>query len=149
VTNRITAIPYRPGHLDFLFYRNVSSPREALEKRLAVLSAIPNSISMTVLLDSMPIAIVGGALKWPGVAEAWSVLSDEIQRVPKLFSTYVLGFVESAMASHSLHRLEVTVLEGHATGQRWAEFLGFKNEGLMQGYGADGSNHFLYARVQP
>ena len=40
-----------------------------------------------------------------------------------------------------------SVKSNFKTGLRFAEFLGFKNEGLMRGYGPDKSDYYLMAKV--
>ena len=44
-------------------------------------------------------------------------------------------------------RIQAAVRADWPEAQRFAEFLGLENEGLMRKYGPDGSDYFRFAKV--
>ncbi|WP_067753098.1 hypothetical protein [Orrella dioscoreae] len=75
---------------------------------------------------------------------AWAMLSERALRQFKTIHRVVSQVVDAA----PWRRVEMAVDARHATACAWAERLGFKREGHMQAYTADGRDCFLYARVK-
>ena len=51
------------------------------------------------------------------------------------------------MSTNKIWRLQTAVKSNFKTGLRFAEFLGFKNEGLMKAYGPDKTDYYRMARI--
>ena len=60
----------------------------------------------------------------------------------------VRTFLDDVSERESLRRVQATTHADFDRGRRFLEWLGFKNEGVLQGYGPDGSDHIIYARVK-
>ncbi len=74
----------------------------------------------------------------------WALITEDIGRNFFMFHKAVLEFLDNT----GLPRLEMDVLVGFKEGERWAQMLGFKLEGLMHGYNPDGADSYLYARIK-
>jgi RimJ/RimL family protein N-acetyltransferase len=44
-------------------------------------------------------------------------------------------------------RIQASIAVTDKTAKRFAEWLGFQNEGVMKKYGPDGTDYYRYARV--
>jgi ribosomal protein S18 acetylase RimI-like enzyme len=89
----------------------------------------------------------GCIILWTGVAEMWSIISDDARRYPKQLTLVAKGFSDIVAQSLSLHRLQLTVRSDEPRALRWAEYLGFEIEGLMKKYSPDGADTYILARV--
>ena len=77
-------------------------------------------------------------------ANAWAIIDGEIGPDYIHFHKAVNRFLDSA----EYQRIEMAVEVNFKEAKRWAEMLGFKQEGLMHKYFANGNDAFLYARVK-
>ena len=75
---------------------------------------------------------------------AWALVAKDIGRSFYSFHKSVLNFLEES----NLVRIETAVQYDFHDGHRWAQLLGFKPEGVMKKYFADGQDAILYARVR-
>ena len=78
----------------------------------------------------------------------WAVTSEEVKEKPISFHRLTLSVIAHYERELGLHRIQISVREGYTEGMRWAEKLGFQNEGLMRSYMSDKTNHYRYARVR-
>jgi hypothetical protein len=135
---KLIVADYEPKHL------------EKLQPRLCHQGEVPKHImthSITVLNGDQPIAILGGFKMSPKIIQIWALLSDEIQKCPIAFHKICLKVLEFYEMKEKPRRMQIDVRVDYPTGQRWAESLGFVQEGCMQAYAPDGSSSYLYARV--
>ena len=84
---------------------------------------------------------------WDGVAECWLVGgwrlgSHKISAVRALTAT-----LAHQVKKQQLRRLQAVVQADWDEAVRFVEFLRFKREGLLRGYGPVGSDHYVYARI--
>jgi len=84
---------------------------------------------------------------WDGVAECWLVGGWRL-------GTHKLSAVRALTATlarqvkeQQLRRLQAVVRADWDEAVRFVEFLRFEREGLLRGYGPDGSDHYVYARI--
>lgn len=146
--SNLSFITFQTGHLDLFKKKEVFATYRDLKTRTSKLVNHPGAYTRTILLDGRPIAVIGVVKLWDGVAEAWSVTSDEVRRVPLSFHKVVSGLIKAVERHLGIRRIQMSVDENYSEGHRWAEALGFKREGLMLKYGPIGENHFLYARTR-
>jgi len=84
---------------------------------------------------------------WDGVAECWLVGgwrlgSHKVSAVRALTVT-----LARLVKEQQLRRLQAIVRADWDQAVRFVEFLRFEREGLLRGYGPDGSDHYVYARI--
>jgi hypothetical protein len=85
-----------------------------------------NEIVAYTLLDDDKVLAVGGAhIMWFGAGEGWVLVSPDCLRTPASFARHV----------------------DDDRAYRFAEWLGFENEGIMRKYGVDGGDYYRMARV--
>lgn len=77
-------------------------------------------------------------------AVAWAIIDRNIGVDYIHFHKAVSKFLDES----DYQRIEMAVDTGFNQAKRWATMLGFKQEGLMHKYFANGADAFLYARVQ-
>ncbi len=92
----------------------------------------------------------GGVLQQHyGRCQAWVMLSKEISRSQLLwFTRETIRFLDKLQEDPEYRRVEATARADSVQAVRWCELLGFKKEGLLEGYDADGNDHIAYARVR-
>lgn len=88
---------------------------------------------------------VGINERWAGVGEVWFVLSPKAAKHPGVF--WALRTLIDQAHEKGYHRLQAAVDYRWWDSVRFAEWLGFKREGIMRKFGSDGRNYLLYARV--
>ncbi|MBO6782241.1 MAG: hypothetical protein JJ899_03070 [Alphaproteobacteria bacterium] len=102
-------------------------------------------MSFSALADGKIVGCAGVVELWPGVGQAWAVLSREALDEPITLTRAVLRELERIRRERSLHRVQATVADGHGAGARWLAFMGFEVEGLLINYGPGGrGDHWMY-----
>ncbi len=132
----IRIVSYRPEHYEQLERGDWHKNEPCLP---------PSGRAVTFLVNDKPMAIVGAYQVLPGVAQLWAYVSKQVD---KRFARIAKLALEYFMLNESLRRVQMTVRADYAKGKRFARFLGFEPEAIMQKYGTDGSNYWLYAKVQ-
>lgn len=141
----LSFVPFLPEHLRRAELAGTRYAARLADPRVAASLPMPG-LSWSGFAGDVLVGCAGIVPIWPGRAQAWAVLAD----VPRRCWPAVTAHVHLICAeAHRLGwaRLETTVIDGFAAGQRWAEKCGFDAEGLMRGYGPDGTDHWLYART--
>jgi len=103
----------------------------------------------TAALDGRPVGCGGVVLLWRGVGEAWSLSAPGLGRHALGLHRIVAARLAAVRAEHALHRIQTSVHIDNTQGRRWAARLGFKEEGMMQGYGPLGDDFMRLARGRP
>lgn len=145
-TGRLEVQPLSKWHFNML---DIQDSQSWLE------DYIPDrSTYATTMIDAGPaFALVDGTrvLGIAGVweieshrANAWAVIDRQIGTDYIHFHKAVKSFIERSL----YQRIEMAVEVDFKQAKRWAEMLGFKQEGFMHKYFANGSDAFLYARVK-
>jgi hypothetical protein len=102
--------------------------------------------SATALYNGDVACCFGAVPVWKGVAEAWILTSYIVERNPISLTRGALRYFNKIAIDMQLHRLQIVVDDSNLLALRWAEVLKFKREGLLKGYGPDGSDHYMMAR---
>jgi hypothetical protein len=106
-----------------------------------------NEYSHSIFWDDDIAAIIGGTMLWPGVMQVWTLTSNVIHNFPKRFHAIVLELIDRYSKDCELRRMHMFVRKDFPIGQRWAESLEFKREGVLGKFGLDGSDQIIYARL--
>lgn len=142
-------VPFRSQHAD----RMILAEREAAARSLWRDPAIPlrlygeGGFALSAVAEGRIVAAGGLLVLRPGVAEAWLLRSVEMPRHGIALARSVAREIGAAAATLDLHRVQATVPLDDPRARRFAEWLGFVPEGVMRRYGADTSDHILYAKV--
>ena len=104
-------------------------------------------LSFTLLHNNNPLCSGGIVPLWNGVAEGWVISSKRIFKNRIKASRLIKKRTDLLCAANKIWRLQTAVKSNFKTGLRFAEFLGFKNEGLMKAYGPDKTDYYRMARI--
>ena len=149
MTDNFKVVPYETRHGDEMIEFGLNDKlmdSDATFKENRIDNAIPG-LSFTLLLDNLPICSGGIYPLWDGVAEGWVISSKRIFKNRIKSARLIKKRTEILCAANKIWRLQTAVKANFTTGIRFAEFLGFKNEGVMQAYGPDKSNYLRMARI--
>lgn len=98
----------------------------------------------TVLRDGEPVMCAGLAEMWSGRFAAWAWLSEDAGRSMRTLTK----MVDDYLNTRPYRRIEAYVDVRFRAGHRWAKMLQFEYEGLMRGFGTQGQDMVMYARIQ-
>jgi len=104
---------------------------------------------VTILDEKFVYGVLGLREIWPGVADAWAVLGEQVQEHPIGFHRLVLSVIAHYERELNLHRIQISVREEYKAGRKWAQKLGFEEEGLMKAYTSDKINYYRFGRTRP
>ena len=97
--------------------------------------------------EDRPLGVVGAWPAWNGVAIVWALLTDEIIDRPLSLCKGAHRWMDYIVKRENIHRLQTLVQPEHDAAQRWAHWLGFQREGLMERASPQGTDLWLYARI--
>jgi hypothetical protein len=103
--------------------------------------------AFTLMDGETVLAIIGGFPFIPGVIHFWAFISKHVREHPVEFHKVCLDILNWYEKKENPRRIQWEVRADYPMGQRWAESLGLKREGLMRGWMPDGSDCYLYARL--
>lgn len=101
--------------------------------RFNLQKAQENGLAMTLMYDGRVVACMGFFELMPGVAEGWILPSIYVKNIPKLFAREVKWYIKQMAKTFQWHRVQ-TISRPDAVDQRWMQFLGFEQEGVMKKY---------------
>ena len=152
-------IPFKSHHVEYLRMRPLDekvflsvphSPREVMAYERGGYSWT-GICSSTDTEHCVPTILgMGGVTPiWKGVACAWLLTGCSIEKYKKFLHRTVTNVLNEAIKNLGLHRIETTILVSHNVSQRWAERLGFANEGLLKKFDSNKNDYYRYALVKP
>jgi len=127
-------------HFDALTLMNFPKP-ELVAKRFT------KGIAYTIEVPEGLVASGGVIPLWKGVGEAWVVTSELVETYPILFAKTVWEKLYEIINANGIERVQTTIHKDHIISQRWAERMGFENEGLMRKY-LGGEDYYRYALIR-
>ena len=135
----IEVIKFHPSHLSMIELKENYVQGEC---PLTVMTT-----AFTLIKDGTILAILGGFPFVPGVVHFWAFISKHVRQCPLAFHKECLKILDWYEVNEKPRRMQWEVKASYDMGCRWAESLGLHREGLMKAWGPDGSDHYLYARV--
>lgn len=82
---------------------------------------------------------------WPGVGEAWLLVTEQTQDHVHYCIKFVLRALKALFTHHGFNRVQASVHVDYDKAIRLVEWLGMKPEGLMPYYGVEGDTFIRYA----
>jgi len=135
-------VPFRKEHLS-----KINLAFEMTEAGKQSLASYGDVIGYTGFKDDTVLATGGVHRMWEGVGEAWILVGKEGLELPKVVAKYTNYIFQHIQEEHDLFRIQASVSVADERANRYAQWLGFQKEGIMQKYGPDGSDYIRYARV--
>jgi|TARA_B100000212_G_C27239666_1_gene475311 hypothetical protein len=106
------------------------------------------AVAFTLYEDGHYYAIFGAVPLWPGNYETFLFTDKEKFKNRKLQCIKIFKQQEKFLVDNfKPRRAQTTVPVRHCAWQRWLEFQGYVNEGIMRCFGPDGQDHYRYAKV--
>ena len=150
--NILHIVPYTAQHGQFILsqqmnhkvleadrhYINVDGDAKNLEQ---------DQLSFTGLVCKKPIFAAGMKMIWGQVAEGWVIATQDVWDHPLLVARAIKKDFARVAKENNIVRVQTAIRKDFKEGQRFAEWLGLENEGLMRKFGFDGTDQYRYARI--
>lgn len=140
-------VPFHHDHMRALEFQP-EQEAETLFMTPEDMAAFDQGVAFSAIEDGVVFGVAGimDIPGWNGQrAVAWAVLRPNVGVCRLLQMTRA---ARQALAEHPARRIECSVSPTFLNGMIWARRLGFVVEGLMRGYGPNGDDYLLYARVK-
>lgn len=98
--------------------------------------------AFTLIIDNKIIACGGIEQLWPGVGEAWLIMSEGALKYPVSVMRRAREIFPKMNTKY--HRVQALVLYQFHKAMLFVERLGFRYEGLMQAYGPNKEDYMRY-----
>ncbi len=104
----------------------------------------------TIWADETRLGCAGVSLAWPGVGQAWMVLTETVNGHGVWLTRTVRQVLADVERAYGLHRLEALAVTDSPRNQDWLEALGFvpEQDGTARAYGAQRQDMRRYERVR-
>ena len=102
--------------------------------------------AFTAWQDGVPVLTAGFLILQPHHARCWCRLAQIDGCTLAALSKRTRAVIDLAATDYP--RIDMEVHTPFEAGHRWARMLGFVREGTMRGYGPNGEDFDLYARVR-
>jgi hypothetical protein len=102
---------------------------------------------ITAFINGKPVAVFGCGLLWNGVAEVWTLLSEQSKRYPIAMVRAAKAFLDICWITFNLHRLQISVKTSDAVAMRFALALKFEAECNMKKYSPGKEDFTLLRRL--
>jgi hypothetical protein len=136
----LQAAVYRPDHAQYVL---ALGEWNANIERGMVLGG-----GVALVLGEEVLAMSGLSLLWAGVGQLWMRTCLNAHKYPVAIVKSTRRYLAGLESTLGLRRIQATVRADSVINRRFVEFLGFRTEGTMRGFGPDGSDYILYARVE-
>ena len=103
--------------------------------------------AVTGWVNGKPVACGGICLQWDGVGEAWILCGKDVEKIPVTAIRQIVKHLELFTRDLGLWRVQATVCAEWEMARRFVERLGFKAEGRLERYMADGKDAIMYAKL--
>ena len=138
-------VPFEADHLSELLLQESQMMLQPMMKDVKYgLSLEKSGPAFSAVVDGEIIAALGILPQWTNRAIAWGLIGE---KAPQHFLSLHKA-VSRFLKLSEYRRIETSVASNFAEGHRWAQMLGFENEGTMKAFAPDGSDCDLYARVK-
>ena len=141
-------VKFEAWHLKWLDFGNINGLGLAGVVSESDAKLIENvCTSWTGIQDGKIVGCGGFTPLWTGVTEIWMYLEPEAFKRKRLALRLMRHILNDIIERKQYHRIQAVVLKDYKEGIRFAEFFGFKNEGLMESYSVNKEDVYRYARI--
>jgi len=106
-----------------------------------------DDLAFTGLVGKKPIFAAGMKMVWGQVAEGWVIATQDVWDYPLSVAKAIRKDFARVAKENNIVRVQTAIRKDFEQGQRFAEWLGLENEGLMRKFGFDGTDQYRYARI--
>ena len=145
----VVIVPFENKHAEQILEQGLNSEFLELKPEHKKYAFFLKEIGMsfTGLVNNKPIAAGGVFHLWDGVAEGWVLATKDIYKYPIFCAKHIKQRTEIILKANKIKRIQTSVKADCDVALRFAKWLGFKKEGLMESYGPDGSDFVRFARI--
>ena len=145
----VVIVPFENKHAEQILEQGLNSEFLELKPEHKKYAFFLKEIGMsfTGLVNNRPIAAGGVFHLWDGVAEGWVLATKDIYKYPIFCAKHIKQRTEIILKANKIKRIQTSVKADCDVALRFAKWLGFKKEGLMESYGPDGSDFVRFARI--
>ena len=150
--NILHIVPYTAEHGQFIlscqmnhkvleadkYYINIEGNAKNLEQ---------DHLAFAGLVGKKPIFAAGMKMVWGQVAEGWVIATQDVWNYPLSVAKAIRKDFARVAKENNIVRVQTAIRKDFVQGQRFAEWLGLENEGLMRKFGFDGTDQYRYARI--
>ena len=142
-------IPYTKEHGQFILSCQMNHKVLEADKRYMdnAKSLEQDNLAFTGMVKSKPIFAAGMKMVWGRVAEGWVIATSDMWNHPLSVARAIKKDFARVARQHNIQRVQTAIRKDFKEGQRFAEWLGLENEGLMRKFGFDGTDQYRYARI--
>jgi RimJ/RimL family protein N-acetyltransferase len=143
----IEVIPYKKEHA-YLIYENIRERDAGISSDIDELSAAweRQGPAYTVIIDGELVFCGGFILMGWNRAEAWTLMSDLFYKYPKACFKICRDYTNKVINEYGLKRVQAIIDVDFEAGVRFAERLGYEEEGRLKAYGPDGEDMLMFGR---
>ena len=111
------------------------------------MNLVQEHLAFTGLVNNKPIFAAGMKMIWGQVAEGWVIATSDMWKYPLGVARAIKKDFARVAKENNIVRVQTAIRKDFKQGQRFAEWLGLENEGLMRKFGFDGTDQYRYARI--
>jgi RimJ/RimL family protein N-acetyltransferase len=149
---KLHIIPYTKEHGQFILscqmnHKVLEADRQFINVEGNAKNLEQDNLAFTGMINNQPIFAAGMKMVWGRVAEGWVIATSEIWKNPLGVARAIKKDFARVAREHNIERVQTAIRKDFKQGQRFAEWLGLENEGLMKKFGFDGTDQYRYARI--
>jgi hypothetical protein len=115
---------------------------------VAALFSLRDGPSWVIVADSKPVLVAGFDRIRNGVWQDWCISTPDAWGPHWHGVTRIVRRAMDAMLQDGAHRLQCISLASRIHAHRWYRPLGLVKEGVLHGYGANGEDAIMFARLR-
>ena len=147
--NILHIVPYTAEHGRFILSCQMNHALMDKDARFEgdAMNLVQDHLSFTGLVGKKPIFAAGMKMIWGQVAEGWVIATEDMWNYPLSVAKAIKKDFARVAKENNIVRVQTAIRKDFKEGQRFAEWLGLENEGLMRKFGFDGTDQYRYARI--
>lgn len=146
-------IPFEPEHAYEIVGRNLREHDIEISRypdwKDHVRGWKENGPAYSLVINGEVIGCAGVVMLGKGRGEAWTLLSSFFYRYKKTAYRAICEGLRKIIEEKELWRVQALVRPDFETGEHFIKHLGFEREGLLRGYGPNGEDLIMFARLRP
>ena len=150
--NILHIVPYTAEHGQFILscqmnHKVLEADRHYINIEGNAKNLEQDDLAFTGLVNNKPIFAAGMKMIWGQVAEGWVIATQDVWNHPLSVAKAIKKDFARVAKENNIVRVQTAIRKDFKQGQRFAEWLGLENEGLMRKFGFDGTDQYRYARI--
>lgn len=138
--------PYMPGDVFLVNPRKEFGDVDFSQENF--LAMHQNTYAHSIWLDEKIIGVIAISLLWNGVAECWTVLSEDVKCASLGFHKLVLRAIKFYEQALGVSRIQSFVKSDFDASKKWLKSLGYTYEGTLKKWSRKGEDYEIWARVK-